>query len=247
MLYYSRQFILLGVAAVLLAGCADRGRAPLGAAQIESVAILAGQGQQLSARKQLRQWAEQGMPVAQRELALMLQRTTAGQAEARLWLERAGSGGDGEAAFHLGEAYYFARLGVAKDAVAAWKWYSLAAQGGDDKAALMLSRMAKYGDGVQQDQALSVKWLKQASEQGNAQAMFLLSNAYLSGEGVERDIVSARVWLEKSAQGDFPVAIQALAMAMENGDLQLRKDPVRAGHLLKEAAEERHMHWNKTQ
>ena len=187
------------------------------------------------------------MPVAQRELALMLQRSPQGYAEAREWFKKAGAAGDGQAAFHLGQVYYRATLGVARDAAAAWQWYGLAAQYGEDRAALMLSRMAKYGDGVPQDLALSVKWLKFASEHGNAQAMFLLSNAYLSGDGVERDEHAARTWLEKSAQGDFPVAIQALAMATEGGDLHLQRDPDRARHLLKEATEERRMHWNKSQ
>ncbi|MES2102686.1 MAG: tetratricopeptide repeat protein [Pseudomonadota bacterium] len=247
MLRYSAKCILIAAGTLLATACAEQAKAPPSAAQIESLAIQADQGQQQQAASQLRLWAEQGMPVAQRELALMLQRVPKGYADARQWFEKAGAAGDGEAAFSLAEAYYSARLGLPRDAAAAWKWYSQAAQQGHDKAALMLSRMAKYGDGVPQDLALSVKWLKFSSEQGNAQAMFLLSNAYLSGDGVQRDQHSARVWLEKSAQGDFPVAIQALAMATEGGDLQLQKDPDRARHLLKEATEERRMHWNKSQ
>ncbi len=247
MFHYSVKWILISAGMLLATACAEQAKAPPTAAQIESLAIQADQGRQQKAESQLRLWAEQGMPVAQRELALMLQRAPEGYADARKWFEQAGAAGDGEAAFSLGEAYYSARLGLARDAAAAWKWYSQAAQHGDDKAALMLSRMAKYGDGVPQDLALSVKWLKFASEQGNAQAMFLLSNAYLAGDGVQRDQHSARIWLEKSAQGDFPVAIQALAMATEGGDLQLQKDPDRARHLLKEATEERRMHWNKSQ
>ncbi len=243
----TRNWIFICAGILLTAACAEQLKAPPTAAEIESVAIQANQGRQEKAGRQLQQWAGLGLPVAQRELALMLQRTPAGYAEASLWFEKAGAAGDGEAAFTLGDAYYFARLGLARNAAAAWKWYGQAAQQGDDKAALMLSRMAKYGDGVPQDLALSVRWLKFASEQGNAQAMFLLSNAYLSGDGVERDARNARLWLEKSAQGDFPVAIQALALATESGDLELKKDPDRARHLLKEATEERRMHWNKSQ
>lgn len=244
MFQHSKKYVSLAFGVLLAAGCAEQSKAPPSTAQIESVSIQANQGRQEQAGKQLRRWAEQGMPVAQRELALLLQRMPAGYAEARAWLEKAASAGDGEAAFNLGEAYYFAASGLARDAGLAWKWYGQAAQQGEDRAALMLSRMAKYGDGVPRDLPLSVRWLKFASEHGNAQAMFLLSNAYLSGDGVEHDDVLARSWLEKSAQGDFPVAIQALAMATEGGDLQLRKDPDRARHLLKEATEERRMHWN---
>ncbi|GGC61355.1 tetratricopeptide repeat protein [Undibacterium terreum] len=244
MFQYSGKLTPIVLTILLVSGCAQQSGTPPTTAQIESLSIQANQGRQEKAAAQLRQWAEQGMPVAQRELALLLQHSPAGYAEARGWFEKAASAGDGEAAFNLGEAYYFARLGVSRDAGMAWKWYEQAAQHGEDKAALMLSRMAKYGDGTQLDVAASVKWLKLSSEQGNAQAMFLLSNAYLSGDGVERNEVLARSWLEKSAQGDFPVAIQALAMAAEGGDLQLQKDPDRARHLLKEATEERRMHWN---
>ncbi|WP_394780561.1 tetratricopeptide repeat protein [Undibacterium sp.] len=242
-----RNWIVICASALLAAACAEQANVPPTSAEIESVAIQANQGQQQKAARQLQQWAGQGLPVAQRELALMLQTTPAGYAEARQWFEKAGTAGDGEAAYAMGDAYYYARLGLTRNAVTAWKWYGQAAQKGDDRAALMLSRMAKYGDGVPQDLALSVKWLKSASEQGNAQAMFLLSNAYLSGDGVEHDEAKARTWLEKSAQGDFPVAIQALALATESGDLELKKDPDRARHLLKEATEERRMHWNKAQ
>lgn len=197
--------------------------------------------------RQLERWAESGLPTAQRELALILQHSPDKVSQARQWFEKAATGGDGESAFQLGDAYYYARLGTEKNSAAAWKWYQAGARHGDDRSALMLSRMAKYGDGVQLDLTESVRWLQLAAESGNAQAMFLLSNAYQSGEGVKQDTEQAREWLEKSAAGDYPVAIQALALAVENGDLHMTKDAARAEHLFKEASEERRDHWNNFQ
>ncbi|HEY8027080.1 MAG TPA: tetratricopeptide repeat protein [Burkholderiaceae bacterium] len=213
-------------------------------AQIESLGIQANQGRQNKAYDQLQHWAEYGLPVAQRELALTLLEVRGDVAKARAWLEKAAAGGDGESAFRLGEAYHYARLGVDRNDAAAWKFYRLGADSGDDRSALMLARMAKYGEGTKKDLVESVQWLTFASEHGNAQAMFLLSNAYQSGEGVAPNEVLARAWLEKAAAGDYPVAIQALALAVEGGDLQIPKDATRAQHLFKEAAEERRDHWN---
>jgi len=227
-----------------LCACSATSDPPPTQAQIESIGIRANQGRQDEALRQLQHWADRGMPVAQRELALAFLQAHGDAAKARVWFEKAAQGGDAEAAFQLGEAFYFTRLGAAKDDAAAWKYYRIGADHGDDRSALMLARMAKYGEGVAKDPAESVRWLALAAERGNAQAMFLLSNAYQSGEGVAPDEALAREWLEKAAAGDYPVAIQALALAVEGGDMQMRKDPVRAQHLFKEAAEERRDHWN---
>lgn len=241
----SKLLSLLLVA--LLTACAEHGGATPDTAQLESLGIQAYHGKQAKALSELRYWAEQGLPVAQREMAIYAQSQTAGYAEAAAWYAKAAKGGDAESAYALGDAHYAGKLALQKDPVSAWSWFSMAAKAGNDKAALMLSRMTKYGEGVSPDLALSTYWLQQSSERGNAQAMFLLSNAYLYGEGVARNPELARTWLEKSAQGDFPVAIQALALAVEGGDLELSKDPERARHLLKEATDERRMHWNTAQ
>lgn len=228
---------------LVLTACADQTQPTT--AQLENLGLQAVQGRQERALQQLRHWAEQGLPVAQRELALAYQDIK--PAAAAALLAKAADGGDGQAAYLLGDASYAGKLGQNKDAAQAAHWFAMAAQHGDDRAALMLSRMTKYGEGMPADLKQSVHWLQEASAHGNAQAMFLLSNAYRDGEGIPRDLAQARAWLEKSAEGDFPVAIQDLALALENGDLGLARDPVRAQHLLKEATDERRLHWNVAQ
>lgn len=216
-------------------------------ARIESVGMLALHGRQPGAITQLQAWAAAGRPVAQRELALALASMPDRSAQAGAWLQKAAAAGDPEARFQLAQAFYQGNLGLKLDQAQAWSWYERAAASGNAKAGFMLARMAKYGEGVPRNLQLSATWLLEASKQGNAQAMFLLSNAYAAGEGVEQNPQLARVWLERSAEGDFPVAIQALAMSLESGDQHGERDPVRARHLIKEATDERSMRWNNYQ
>jgi len=225
-----------------LCACSATGDLQPTAAQIESIGIRSNQGRQDEAFELLQYWANRGMPVAQRELAMALLQTRGDAVRARAWFEQAAQGGDAEAALRLGEAYYSNRLGVTKDDAIARKYYRMGAEHGDNRAALMLARMARYGEGGNRDPGESVRWLALAAERGNAQAMFLLSNAYQSGDGVASDEALAGTWLEKAAAADYPPAIQALALAVEGGAMQFRQDPVRARHLFKEAAEERRDH-----
>ncbi|WP_211441270.1 tetratricopeptide repeat protein [Collimonas humicola] len=243
---YSNLSVAL-IFGLLLAACSDQQPAAPGSAKLESLGVLARQGGQASAVDQLQAWAERGSSIAQRELALTYEDKAASEKDAAFWLIKAARGGDKEAAFVLAGAYYNGKLGLGKDPAAAAQWYGKAAAQEDERAALMLSRMAKYGEGMPQDLKQSVSWLQQASANGSAQAMFLLSNAYAAGDGVPQDPVLARSWLEKSAQGDFPPALQSLALAMDAGSPDAEKNPERSYHLLKEATEERRMHWDKAQ
>ncbi len=234
------------LAGMAISACSQPTSAPSNA-QIEALAMRAQHGQQRDARKQLEVWAKQGLPTAQRELAITLAQTPSEYAHALHWYAQAGAAGDAQASFLLGEACYGARLGLAKNPQRAWGWYRLAAAQGNATAALMLARMAKYGEAGPADLNDAVRWLARASALGNAQAMFLLSNAYASGLGVGVDADSARRWLELAAARDYPVAIQALALTLEQGDAHTARDSTRARHLIKEASDERLMHWNQYQ
>jgi len=228
-------------------GCAKREEAPPTAAQIESVGMQALYAHQPEAIDRLTSWARQGMPIAQRELALAYSNWPQHESDAQSWLQKAANGGDNDAQFQLAEALFKGALGLRPDHAEAWKWYEAAAKSGNAKASFMLARMAKYGDGTTQDLATSTHWLMESSRNGNPQAMFLLSNAYAAGEGVEVDAVKAREWLEKSAAGDYPVAIQALALSLDTDNSNNPENATRARHLLKEANDERLMHWKNSQ
>ncbi|MBC3861750.1 sel1 repeat family protein [Undibacterium jejuense] len=216
-------------------------------AEIESMGILALQSQQQDAIRTLTSWAMQGNAIAQRELAITLAANKDKQKEAADWFKKAAEGGDAGAQFFYAEANYKSKLGLKQNYTEAWKWYAGASRQNNDKASFMLSRMCKYGEGVPLNLEQSIHWLQVASEQGNAQAMFLLSNAYTRGEGITKDPALAHHWLELSAKGDFPPAIQALAMELTDKANATEAEKDHARHLLKEANDERKMHWNQYQ
>ena len=237
----------MACAFITLAACAQKKQLVPSQAEMESAGLQALHGQQATAMQALTVWAHKGHPVAQRELAFAYAATASTHSEALHWLEQAASAGDSEAQFQLAETYYKSQLGVPQDYRRAWAWYEDAGKHGNPKASLMLARMAKYGEGRVKDVTQSAGWLIIAARQGNAQAMFLLSNAYAAGEGLAADQIQARQWLERAADGDYPVAIQALAMELDGNTLHPEQDPTRARHLLKEASDERLLRWNKYQ
>lgn len=217
----------------LLAGC---GRAPL-PAEIEAVAMDASQRGDAAAEQRLQGWADDGLPVAQRELALLV-RKRHDVVQARALFIRAARQGDTEAAYQLAELERDRTQDGGANARAA-QWYRQAAQQGHAKAALGLALLLKNGDGVPVDKAAAAHWLAVAAQAGDAHAMFLLSNAYVHGDGVPPDPRRARDLLERAADHDYPAAIQELALVKQTGDDLTAKDPAEADQLLKEAAEHR--------
>lgn len=217
----------------VLAGC---GRAPL-PAEIEAVAMDASQRADAAAEQRLQTWARDGLPVAERELAL-LYRKRGRDDQARALFLRAARQGDTESAWQLGELERErARNGGAHARAA--QWYRQAAQQGHAKAALGLALLLKNGDGVPVDKAAAAHWLAVAAQAGDAHAMFLLSNAYADGDGVAADPRRARDLLERAADREYPAAIQELALVKQTGDALTPKDAAEADQLLKEGAEHR--------
>lgn len=236
---------LIGLlAGVLLFGCQLQQEKPT-SAQIESVGMKAMQQADASAERKLMSWAQQNMPVAQRELALLYQTRPGQRAESLTLFEQAARGGDTDAAFQLGEMLRVGVVGVPAAPAAAAPWYAMAANHSHARAALMLGMLYKNGDGVARDDGQAAHWLNLASDLGNPHAMFLLSYIYREGRGVAQDSAHARHLLEEAAEHEYPPAIQELAITVQLGDALSPKDERRAGYLLKEAAEHRHNNWNR--
>jgi len=232
-LFFYRALVPAALLSCLLAGC---GRAPL-PAEIESVSVDAVPRGDQAAERRLRAWAGDGMPVAERELAL-LYRVRHQEEQARGLFLRAARKGDAEAAYRLGD---LERERVQDDGTnaRAAQWYRQAAQQGHAKAALALALLLKNGTGVPVDKAAAAHWLGVAAQAGDAHAMFLLSNAYADGDGVPPDPRRARDLLERAADREYPAAIQELALVKQTGDALTPKDAAEADQLLKEGAEHR--------
>jgi TPR repeat protein len=211
---------------VLLAGC---GRAPQ-PAEIEAVAMDASQRGDEAAAQRLQDWASDGMPVAERELALLYRKRHRDD-QARTLFLRAARQGDAEAAYELGR--------LETDRAHAAQWYRQAAQQGHAKAALALALLLKNGDGIPVDKTAAAHWLGVAAQAGDAHALFLLSNAYAVGDGVPADPRRARDLLERAADREYPAAIQELALVKQTGDDLTPQDSAEADQLLKEGTEHR--------
>ena len=218
--------ILSALLVVLLAGCA---RAPL-PAEIEAVAMQASQRGDEAAERRLQAWAADGLPVAERELALLYRKRHRDD-QARALFLRAARQGDAEAACALGE--------LERDHGRAAQWYRQAAQQGHAQAALKLALLLKNGDGIPMDKTAAAHWLGVAAQAGDAHAMFLLSNAYADGDSVPADPRRARDQLERAADREYPAAIQELALVKQTGDDLTPRDAAEADQLLKEGAEHR--------
>jgi TPR repeat protein len=228
--------VVLGSA--LLFGCQIQHEKP-SSAQIEVIGMKARQEADAHAERKLMAWAQQKLPVAQRELAIVYQARPQQRADALRLFEQAARGGDTEAAFQLGEM----QRTVAPAAAA--PWYGIAAQRRHARASLMLGLLYKNGDGVKRDDVQAARWLAQASELGNAHAMFLLSNLYTEGIGVAQDRAKGRQLLYEAAEHEYPPALQELALTMQAGDNLTPKDERKAGHLMMEASEHRRNNWNR--
>ena len=115
------------------------------------------------------------------------------------------------------------------DIVSAMRFYRKAAEAGYGPA---MSRLAYLLDKSEEDEE-AIKWLKKAVQLGEAEGQFELARMYAYGEGIEQDKKQAFELFKKSADQQYAPAIRVLALAYENGDLDLRVDYELAQHWLK--------------
>jgi len=106
------------------------------------------------------------------------------------------------------------------DIVSAMRFYRKAAEAGHGPA---MSRLAYLLDKSEEDEE-AVIWLKKAVQLGEAEGQFELARMYAYGEGIEQDKKQAFELFTKSANQQYAPAIRVLALAYENGDLDLRVD-----------------------
>jgi hypothetical protein len=103
---------------------------------------------------------------------------------------------NGQELFEKGEAFYNAR-----DYKEAAKYFSLAAEKGNEVAMTYLGACYAEGEGVEQDKEEAVKWYRKAAEKGDTDAMCFLGECFLVGFfGVEQDKEEAIKWYRKAAE-----------------------------------------------
>ncbi|HEX8554560.1 MAG TPA: tetratricopeptide repeat protein [Sphingomonas sp.] len=173
--------------------------------------------------------AEQGHPIAQRNLRIMAvtNRMSAADFDASLakWpnsvvsaprggvdpdvddrkavrlAERDAAKGSVEDQLSLGESYYLGR-GTQQDFTLAARWFTAAAAQGRPEAQYNLGIMSAAGRGVPQDPAAAMRWYMKAADQGYLPAQQKLGLMFLGGEGVPASAPEAARWLHiASAKG----------------------------------------------
>lgn len=140
----------------------------------------------------------------------------------------------------LGEIYLEGRRGVTKDPAEGLRWLELAADHGDEQAALTLASTFTDGGraGVPPDPAKAAKWeavakaleiksLVAGAEQGNVDMMKQLAKLYLDGRDsqetpyltVQKDAARGVTWLRKAsaAAPDDPEVMMNLAAVYREG------------------------------
>lgn len=96
-------------------------------------------------------------------------------------------------------------LGVAKDDLAAVKWWKKAAEQGEPNSEFHPGQ-TYAARGTQADDAQAVKWWRKAAEQGLAAAETRVGLAYYTAHGVDEDQVEAAKWFARAADKNDPLA-----------------------------------------
>jgi TPR repeat protein len=150
--------------------------------------------------------------------------------------------GDIQAQAFVSGCYHQGNEGVTRDLALAFKFFRMAAEGGDTLSQTNLARLYGTGAGVQRDQrmasawqasvgscyyqgdegvtkdlALAFKFFHMAAEGGRVTSQSMLASLYSRGEGVDRDERMASAWSLRAAKGGAAVAQFRTALRYQFG------------------------------
>lgn len=113
--------------------------------------------------------------------------------------------------------------GVARDAEAAFRWFTIAARSGDPEALNMVGRCHEIGWGVPPDDREAAEWYRRAADKGHAWGEFNLASLYAQGRGVPYDERQALTLLVRSARRGNPKAMNMIGRFREASSLPRRQ------------------------
>jgi TPR repeat protein/LysM repeat protein len=142
---------------------------------------------------------------------------------------------DANAQNTLGNAYTNGDLGLNRDFVEAFKWYSRAAEQGFPQALFNLGLAFELGRGVPAEAGVAFKYYLRAAEKGYATAQFNVANMYSTGRGVPQDSFEAVLWYRQAAEQKLAEAQFNLGLAYESGN-GVTKDEALAAQWYESAA-----------
>ena len=149
--------------------------------------------------------------------------------DAIAWWKEAAQNGSANAGYRLGVAHNDGvasdtRVIISRDFAEAAKWYTLAAELGDERAQFDLGSLYDSGQGVPKSADLAAKWYLAGAERRQVACQYNIATMYETGAGVEKDLVAAYMWYYLAAQQDF---IEFGGPALENLATQMEPDEVR--------------------
>lgn len=119
----------------------------------------------------------------------------------------------------------------------AFKWFQLAAEGGNADGAYRLGHMLATGLGRPKDAVAAAKWYRVAAERGHAVAQVSLGKASEIGSGVPQDFAEALKWYRLSADQKYAAGQNNLA-AMYSTGRGVARDPAEAVRLYRLVADQ---------
>ena len=116
-------------------------------------------------------------------------------------LEAAAAGGDRDAIYKAGSAYYFGS-GVKRDVAKAFEWFTKGAEAGHTYSMNRLGEIHHYGYLGEKDPAQALKWFSKASR-NHPRSMYFLAHYYRLGlGGLEVDYAKAVEQLQRSLKAN---------------------------------------------
>jgi len=150
-------------------------------------------------------------------------------------LIRRAEAGNADCQVNLGELYEQGEH-VAKDHVAAAKWYYAACEQGYWRGAYHLARLYRHGQGVAKNLTEACRLYEIAAEHGDQYVQFMLASLYSDGDEVAADPIRAVRWFKAAAEQRHPAATCCLAYCYEHGK-GLPRNSAEARRLYEIAAE----------
>lgn len=127
-------------------------------------------------------------------------------------------------------------LGVARDPIAAAKWYALASEQGVPDAQFQYALMLLDGAYVKKDVNAAYALLEASAEAGNVLAQFNFAQLIVNREPGKAGMAKAVSYYERAAKAGLADAQYAMAQILANGAGDRKKDEVEARRWLELAA-----------
>ncbi|MBQ3577504.1 MAG: SEL1-like repeat protein [Firmicutes bacterium] len=129
-------------------------------------------------------------------------------------------------------AYKLARIfdkgdGIGEDKEEAVRWFTKAAELGNDNAQADLGYHYDQGDGVPQDYEKAAKWYLKAANAGHMISQYNIGLMYIKGQGVRQSSAEAKWWFEKAGEQKFSDAWLELGNIYYNETVDLSSDSSR--------------------